>query len=104
MNTPLANIKGIEFTTVSYTAFSSLHAENQTAIGSRLNVLKERFQEWLETGDIKELKLSNKEKMYTFDYRYLKVIFFFDSQNDIQVLDIINKTWLQEQSMKNKVA
>jgi len=104
MDTTLAKIaKEIEFTTVSYTAFSSLHAENQVAIASRLHVLKAHFQEWLITGEVKELKLSNKEKIYTFDYRYLKVVFCFDSQNNVQVLDIINKTWLQEQNI-NRVA
>lgn len=104
MNTTFANItKGIEFSTVAYTAFSSLHAENQEAIASRLNQLKSHFSEWLKLGEVKELKLSDKGKTYAFDYRYLKVIFYFDSQNNIQVLDIINKTWLQGQSV-NKVA
>ena len=105
MNTPLANIvKGIEFTTAAYTAFSSLHAENQEAVAIRLYGLKPNFSEWLERGEIKELKLSDKQsKTYAFDYRYLKIIFCFDSQNNIQVMDIINKTWLKEQQV-NKVA
>ena len=105
MNTAVVNIgRGIEFTTVAYTAFSSLHIENQEAIASRLNAVKPMLSEWILTGEVKELKLSEKkEKTYAFDYRYLKIIFCFDSQNNIQVLDIINKTWLKEQSI-NKVA
>lgn len=104
MNTALANItKGIEFTTVAYTAFSSLHTENQVAIASRLNGIKPNFDEWMELGEIKEIKIPETGKSYTFDYRYLKVVFYFDSQNNIHVLDIINKTWLQEQRI-NKVA
>lgn len=104
MNVGRANItKGIEFTTVSYTAFSSLHVENQEPIATRLNNLNECFEEWLEAGDIKEIPLSDKAKTYAFDYRYLKVIFCFDSQNNVQVLDIINKAWLQQQKI-NKVA
>ena len=105
MNVGRANItKDIEFGTVSYTAFSSLHIDNQEAIAFRLNALKEYFDEWLEAGDIKEIPLSEHAKTYTFDHRYLKVIFCFDSQNNVQVLDIINKAWLQQQQEINKVA
>ena len=103
MDTRLEDIKGIDFTTVASTAFSSLHGENQLAVAERLAVLKQNFMHWLEVGEVKELPLFPKQKTYTFDYRYLKIIFGFDSHNEIQVIDIINKTWWQEHTV-NQVA
>ena len=93
MHTSLEIVRGMEFTTPALTAFSSLHADNQVVIASKLKLAETDLAEMMKDGEVKPITLPEKVQAYTFDYKYLRIIFCFDSQQEIQVLDILNNTW-----------
>ena len=65
MHTSLEIVRGMEFTTPALTAFSSLHADNQVVIASKLKLAETDLAEMMKDGEVKPITLPEKVQATT---------------------------------------